>query len=211
MKHKLILALAVILLLAFTILGVTNVRTSNQKIQFQEIELKDNSVKLKNLNEEYDKLLESKEVDQQKLDELQKQKEQLEKDLQAKLEKQEAERVALEQASKLTTKVSAAEAKPAPRAVTVTGNKHDWLVASGIPESEWWAVDSIVSRESGWNPNAVNKSSGACGLGQQLPCGKWAGAWNDPVAALKAQYGYVVARYGGYPQAVAFWNANHWY
>ena len=85
------------------------------------------------------------------------------------------------------------------------------MTAAGIPQSEWWAVDSIVSRESGWNPNAVNPSSGACGLGQQLPCGKWAGAWNDPVAALKAQYQYVTERYGGYSQAVAFWNANHWY
>ncbi len=102
-------------------------------------------------------------------------------------------------------------AKPVQKTVQVTGNKETWLRASGIPQDQWWAVDSIVSRESGWNPNAVNASSGACGLGQQLPCGKWAGAWNDPVAALKAQYGYVTARYGGYPQAVAFWNANHWY
>lgn len=203
MKNKITLAVAVLLLLAFTILGITNIRTSNQKIEFQQIELKDNSVKLKNLNEEYNKLLESKEVDQQKLDELQKQKEQLEKDLQAKIEKKEADRIALQEASKI--------ASPKASASSITGDKYDWLRASGIPDSEWWAVDSIVSRESSWNPNAVNKSSGACGLGQQLPCGKWAGAWNDPVAALKAQYGYVVARYGGYPQAVAFWNANHWY
>lgn len=94
---------------------------------------------------------------------------------------------------------------------TYTGDKYIWLAASGIPESEWWAVDSIVSRESSWNPNAVNPSSGACGLGQQLPCGKWPGAWNDPIAALKAQYNYVTVRYGGYPQAVAFWNSHHWY
>ena len=83
--------------------------------------------------------------------------------------------------------------------------------AAGIPESDWWAVDSIVSRESGWNPNAVNESSGACGLGQQLPCGKWAGVWNNPVDALVAQYGYVIERYGSYAGAVEFWNINHWY
>ena len=97
------------------------------------------------------------------------------------------------------------------RTVQVTGSKADWLAASGIPEHEWSYVDAIVARESGWNPNAVNKSSGACGLGQQLPCGKWAGAWNDPVAALRAMNGYVHGRYGGWQQAVAFWEANHYY
>lgn len=96
-------------------------------------------------------------------------------------------------------------------AVNVTGSKADWLAQSGIPAAHWGYVDSIVTRESGWNPNAVNKSSGACGLGQQLPCGKWSGAWNDPVAALKAMTGYVNSRYGGWDGAVAFWNTNHWY
>ena len=97
----------------------------------------------------------------------------------------------------------------APRAIS--GSKYDWLAASGIPEDQWTYVDIIVTRESSWNPNAVNPNGGACGLGQQLPCGKWPGAWNDPVAALRAQYQYVTERYGGYAQAVAFWNINHWY
>ena len=95
--------------------------------------------------------------------------------------------------------------------VQVTGSKADWLAASGIPQHEWAHVNSIVTRESGWNPNAVNRSSGACGLGQQLPCGKWAGAWNDPVAALRAMDGYVKGRYGGWAQAVSFLSKNHWY
>lgn len=91
------------------------------------------------------------------------------------------------------------------------GSKTEWLKASGIPESDWAYVDSIVTRESGWNPNAVNPTSGACGLGQQLPCGKWPGAWNDPVAALKAQHNYVKSRYGSYAGAVEFWNNNRYY
>lgn len=91
------------------------------------------------------------------------------------------------------------------------GSKEAWMAAAGIPQNLWGYVDSIVSRESGWNPNAVNRSSGACGLGQQLPCGKWAGAWNDPVAALIAMTGYVNARYGGWAGAVGFWNSHGWY
>lgn len=134
--------------------------------------------------------------------------------LQAKKEREakaaaEAKKAQLASAQ-VVEKQKKAESKPAPT-VTITGNKQSWLAASGIPQSQWGYVDSIVSRESGWNPNAVNPTSGACGLGQQLPCGKWPGAWNDPVAALKAQHDYVKARYGSYAGAVAFWNANHYY
>lgn len=97
--------------------------------------------------------------------------------------------------------------------VTVSGNKQTWLTASGIPSSEWWAVDWIVSRESGWNPcayypghsNCSASPYGACGLVQQNPCGKIPGRWTDPVAALRWQYQYVTARYGGYAEAVYHW------
>lgn len=133
--------------------------------------------------------------------------ESLKANLQAKKER-EAEQARI--ASEQPAPAQATQNKPAP-AVQVSGNKHYWLAASGIPQTHWGYVDSIVSRESSWNPNSVNKSSGACGLGQQLPCGKWPGAWNDPVAALKAMNSYVVGRYGGWPQAVAFWNAKGWY
>lgn len=133
--------------------------------------------------------------------------ESLKENLQAKKEREaEQARIASEQAAQKPK----AQATSTP-AAQVSGDKHSWLAASGIPQAHWGYVDSIVSRESSWNPNAVNKSSGACGLGQQLPCGKWAGAWNDPVAALRAMNGYVNGRYGGWPQAVAFWNSNGWY
>ena len=137
-------------------------------------------------------------------------------DTQQKLQQQIDElklQVKLKKESKIAQAAEAAlqAVTPKVQASSVTGTKADWMTQAGIPESEWANVDSIVTRESGWNPNAVNKSSGACGLGQQLPCGKWAGAWNDPVAALRAMTGYVNARYGGWAGAVAFWNSRHWY
>ena len=108
-----------------------------------------------------------------------------------------------------------------PAAKAISGDKYDWLRASGIPESEWTYVDYIVGRESGWNPCAYNPGmsdcnanpTSACGLAQSLPCGKQSkyGHWTDPVANLKWQYEYVKGRYGGYAQAYAFWTANHWY
>lgn len=131
--------------------------------------------------------------------------------------KKEDERIAAEKAAEEARKaeearVIASQPVAAPTPPPVLGGSHeDWMAAAGIPQNLWGYVDSIVSRESGWNPNAVNRSSGACGLGQQLPCGKWAGAWNDPVAALVAMTGYVNARYGGWAGAVSFWNSHHWY
>jgi hypothetical protein len=105
-----------------------------------------------------------------------------------------------------------ASASFAPLFYTGGGSPAEWMAAAGIPESEWGYVDFIVSRESGWNPNATNSSSGACGLAQALPCSKIGGAGGyDPVTALAWQYSYVTNRYGGYAEAYAFWQDNHWY
>lgn len=101
------------------------------------------------------------------------------------------------------------KAKPAPK--TYSGTKYDWLKQAGIPQSQWEYADYIVSRESSWNPNAVNTSSGACSLAQALPCSKIPGDWRDPVNALRWQHQYVTSRYGGYQQAYEFWVNNHWY
>lgn len=94
---------------------------------------------------------------------------------------------------------------------TASGTKYDWMRAAGIPESEWQYVDYIVTRESSWNPRAVNRYSGACGLAQAYPCSKLGPNWHDPVVALKWQYNYVTQRYGGYRQAYNFWVRNRWY
>jgi hypothetical protein len=111
------------------------------------------------------------------------------------------------------------------------GNKAAWLKASGIPSSNWWAVDFIVTRESGWNPCSynpgksncgltayeVNCSDGscqyggvACGLGQSLACGKWGSNWTDPVNQLKHMNIYV-SKYGGWAGAVNYWKSNGHY
>lgn len=209
MQNKLTILLT-LLFIGFVGLGISSIRDNQVKLQQKEIKLQDVNLELnklrlekEQLNQEFEKATSEKDINEERVRQLEQEKleleektRQLERDLQAKRSSADQQRVAGENSGTKTT---------------VSGNKQEWLAASGIPESEWWAVDSIVSRESSWNPNAVNKSSGACGLGQQLPCGKWPGAWNDPVAALKAQYEYVKQRYGGYAQAVAFWNKNHWY
>lgn len=91
------------------------------------------------------------------------------------------------------------------------GNKDEWLTAAGIPREMWGYADSIVQKESGWNPNATNASSGACGLAQALPCSKVPGNPYDPVDSLRWMNGYVQGRYGGWEGAYNFWQANRWY
>lgn len=91
------------------------------------------------------------------------------------------------------------------------GSKDEWLTAAGIPRDQWGYADSIVQRESGWNPNALNASSGACGLAQALPCSKVPGNPFNPVDSLRWMNGYVTGRYGGWAGAYNFWQANHWY
>lgn len=68
-----------------------------------------------------------------------------------------------------------------------------------------------MGKESSWRPEAVNQSSGACGLAQALPCSKIGSEWKDPIVALKWMNDYVNNRYGGWQQALEFHNANNWY
>lgn len=105
--------------------------------------------------------------------------------------------------------------KPAaPPRPTYTGGKNDWLAAAGIPQSEWAAVDYIVTRESGWRPLVTN-SIGAHGLCQALPASKMASAGSDyktnPVTQLRWCSSYAAQRYGGWWGAYRFWQANHWW
>ncbi|GAA2926875.1 hypothetical protein GCM10010458_06210 [Microbacterium luteolum] len=91
------------------------------------------------------------------------------------------------------------------------GAPAEWMAAAGIAESDWGYVDYIVSKESGWNPNATNSSSGACGLVQALPCSKVPGNGYDPVDNLRWANGYATGRYGSWAGAHAFWTNNHWW
>jgi hypothetical protein len=91
------------------------------------------------------------------------------------------------------------------------GSPAEWMAAAGIAKSDWGYVDYIVKRESGWNPNATNRSSGACGLVQALPCSKVPGNGYNPVDNLRWGTGYATGRYGGWAGAYAFWVSHNWW
>lgn len=91
------------------------------------------------------------------------------------------------------------------------GAPAEWMAAAGIASSDWGYVDYVVSKESGWNPNATNSSSGACGLVQALPCSKVPGNGYDPVDNLRWANGYATGRYGSWAGAYDFWINNNWW
>ena len=101
--------------------------------------------------------------------------------------------------------------KPATMPYTGGGSKDQWLAASNIPRDQWGYADWLVKKESGWNPNAVNRSNGACGLAQALPCGKVGSNPHDPVVSLNWMHNYVMGRYGSWAKAVAHSQAKGWY
>lgn len=79
-------------------------------------------------------------------------------------------------------------------------------------------VDCLVSlwnRESGWNPNSHNSSSGAHGIPQALPASKMASAGSDYMTNYKTQInwgiGYIKGRYGSPSAAWAHSQRTGWY
>ncbi|MFF9812447.1 lytic transglycosylase domain-containing protein [Streptomyces sp. NPDC014006] len=81
--------------------------------------------------------------------------------------------------------------------------------------AQYQCFSKIVERESGWNPNATNSSSGAYGLVQALPASKMASAGSDwktnPATQIKWGMNYMNERYGSPCGAWNFWQAHNWY
>ena len=113
--------------------------------------------------------------------------------------------------------------------VLITGGRAEWLVAAGISPGEYYAVDYIIGRESGWCPTKWQGEYGGCpayhgtpssaglgyGLCQATPGWKMASAGADwavnPITQLQWCTGYARQRYGGWVGAYNFWVVNHWW
>jgi hypothetical protein len=82
----------------------------------------------------------------------------------------------------------------------------------GWTGTQWAAINSIVSSESGWNPNAVNPTSGAYGIPQILPSAHPdTHLQGDPLGQIKWLLRYIKARYGSPQAALAFRQQHGWY
>ncbi|MFE1951366.1 transglycosylase SLT domain-containing protein [Streptomyces sp. NPDC059524] len=89
------------------------------------------------------------------------------------------------------------------------------MARSMVPSGQFQCFSNIVDHESSWNYKAVNASSGAYGLFQALPAGKYASAGADwqtnPATQIKWGLNYMNERYGSPCEAWSFWQANNWY
>lgn len=96
-----------------------------------------------------------------------------------------------------------------------TGDHNHWLKQAKIPEKYWTAMNYIFSHEAGWNPNAVNPSSGTYGLGQMqgynLHYYTKYGSKSNPLAQIRGSYDYMNDRYGSPNGALSWWQSHHWY
>jgi hypothetical protein len=93
--------------------------------------------------------------------------------------------------------------------VAVSGNCGDWLAQAGVSDIQNAMI--LINKESGCNPNAVNSSSGACGVGQELPCGKSGCSLGDGACQVRWMNSYVLGRYGSWAAAVAFHQSHNYY
>jgi uncharacterized protein YabE (DUF348 family) len=89
------------------------------------------------------------------------------------------------------------------------GNCSSWIAGAGIRDTA--NATYLIGAESGCNPYAVNASSGACGVGQALPCGKTGCEMGDGACQTKWMNGYVMGRYGSWQAAADHHRTRGWY
>ena len=85
----------------------------------------------------------------------------------------------------------------------------------GFSSDQFGCLDSLWTRESGWNPAAQNASSGAFGIPQALPGSKMASAGADwasnPATQIEWGLGYIRDRYGSPCGAWGHSESYGWY
>lgn len=89
----------------------------------------------------------------------------------------------------------------------------------GWDGAEWTALETLWTRESGWNNHADNPTSHAYGIPQALPLTKmpkaaWPeseGGTSDARTQIAWGLDYINNRYGSPTMAWAFWQKNNWY
>ena len=83
--------------------------------------------------------------------------------------------------------------------------------AYGWTGDQWNALYNLWERESGWNNQAENASSGAYGIPQALPASKMYGGTSSPTLQIQWGLGYISQRYGSPEGAWAHEEQFGWY
>lgn len=138
-----------------------------------------------------------------KIEQIQKENQNLHKQLQTKLS------IKARIAQAVTAK-AAPEPTPQPVATPVAPPPAPIVVPAPVVTASA-AKAFIYAKESGNDPAAVNRYSGACGLGQALPCSKMPCSLSDYACQDNFFTSYMLGRYGSWENAQAFWLSHNWW
>jgi len=89
------------------------------------------------------------------------------------------------------------------------GTCSDWIIGAGI--TDLGSASELIRRESNCNPYSVNRTSGACGVGQALPCSKTGCEMGDGACQTIWMNQYVLGRYGSWSAALQHSYSYGWY
>ena len=119
--------------------------------------------------------------------------------------------------SKKTVKTTKKTTKRVTTQKVVTGSKQEYINYAksygNLNDTQTNCLIYLWDHESGWNPNSVNKSSGACGIPQAYPCNKikkQQGS-NDWKAQIRWGLNYINSRYKNPCSAWNHFKNKHWY
>ena len=123
----------------------------------------------------------------------------------------------------VSVKTISSRSETAPRvAVATSGSVAEYQAyakqrcdAYGWSENDYYCLVALWNRESRWDPNAHNRSSGAHGIPQALPASKMASAGADYMTNYQTQINwglsYISGRYGTPSNAYAHSQRTGWY
>lgn len=108
-----------------------------------------------------------------------------------------------------TTKVAGTKAEYQAYAHDLVINTYGWT------EEDYQALVKLWTKESDWNPNSHNKSSGAHGIPQSLPANKMASEGDDyytnGYTQIRWGLKYIKQRYGTPSKAWQHFQNKNWY
>lgn len=203
MGKTILKSILILIVVAVMVSFVREAQLNNQKLELKSIEVKDTSAELKVLNQKYDEELNNKTVNEQKLQELQKQLEEKDKQLQAK------------KAQKATLAIKSSPVASASPVGAVSGDWvaqcHAWASQAGITLDN--SAIKLLERESHCNPVSRNPTSSAGGIPQALPWTKMGCPLSVEGAPCQLKWfqGYVLGRYGSYSAALGHSYRAGWY
>ena len=193
-----------------------NIRELNTKIDEINLHINDMVEKDQKLQEDLNLLSEQNGTTLEELE--QKKKE---------LEEKEAEVNKLKsQVSSLKNQVTSrgsttSRSSSSTQTVTASSNEyqqyaHDLCINTyGWSENDFTCLVKLWNRESGWNPNSHNKSSGAHGIPQSLPASKMASEGSDyytnGYTQIRWGLKYIAGRYGTPSAAWTHSESHNWY